>query len=218
MAAPLIAGAARVAGKKALSRQAARRAGGRIERKGAGPSPRPSYRRERIIPRIQVEDARREEGAPDVMLLRIRAASAANIVFWSTIPLFVPQILFWLLGFGSLGLEQIEQTAELASRMPTSTAIPGLSTIISLLEGMAGGLLPGKELFIFFYVLTAAVGLGSMLFAAAIFIFRGIPCFGKWKTVIFLGCLTGYLTIFLNFFPFVLIYAGAVVYLQGKDE
>jgi hypothetical protein len=160
----------------------------------------------------------RGEGA-DIFLRRAKAASAAYVVFWSTIPFFVPQIMFWLLGFGSLGLEQIALTAKMASANPSAFAtIPGASTIIALLGELAGHALPGKELFLFFYVLTAGIGLGSMLYAAAVFTFRGVPCFGKWKTVIFLACLTGYFTILLNFIPFVLIYAGAVIYLQGRDE
>jgi hypothetical protein len=166
-----------------------------------------------------VQDAQsgEKEGA-DTLLLRTRAANAAYIVFWSTIPFFVPQIMFWLLGLGSLGLEQVAMTIKTAASMPYAPTLPGLSTIISFLGQLAGDALPGKELFLFFYVLIAGIGFVSMLSAAAIFIFRGIPCFGKWKTVIFLCCLTGYLTIFLNFIPFVLIYAFAVVYLQGRDE
>lgn len=122
---------------------------------------------------------------------RIMAYSAASFILTCTLPLYAPQIFFFMFGLAGLGLE----------------TIPYLDWIM-----------PGIEVFFIGWMMTLLIGVGSMLFAAFTFSMRGVDAFGNSKTLIFICCLIAYLSLFLSIIPWVAIWTLYVAYnFQDKD-
>lgn len=152
---------------------------------------------DRSLPRLQhLRKIRSLRGSKQAALSavpsgkKIAAAITSNALFWNTIPFWIPQIAFWILGIAGIGLD----------------SIPVLSS-----------LKVGYGLFFISWLLIAVIGIGSMLYAIMTLTLRGIDNFGGLKGLIFILCLTGYLVIFLNFFPWIILWLWAVTLLQ-KDE
>jgi hypothetical protein len=120
-------------------------------------------------------------------LKKVKAGATSITVFWTAIGFWIPQMVLWMIGLFGLG----------------GDAIPFLEYFI-----------PGQLIYILSYVLILLIGLGTMIYAAAVYYIRGVNCFGGYKTAIFILCLTGYLVIFINFFPWFVIWLLAVSMLQ----
>lgn len=208
MAAPLIAGAARVVstGSKTNRRTNASAKGPELSRRNRV---RPTGRNARTAQiqrfkaavseeeedqKVTAEQSGTESGhAPS----RIRAWTATATIFWWVWPYYLPQFFFWLLGLAGVGLEA----------MP----IPVVREIVSFV-------VPGQEIFLFSYFVIAFIGLGSMAYAAFVYSIRGIRPFEGIRTLAFAVCFTGYLTFFLNLFPWVIVWMLMVVYTERKES
>lgn len=230
MVAPLIVGASRViaGGSRATTARAGKRSAGKAQtqRQGDGLTVRKrdhqKVRNDRTNARKEAYDQLRKDGyigrkndrytekgrallnsssekkeVPEGVVKKIetatkiaRAGTAAGTIFWTAIGFYVPQLGFWLLGIAGLGLE----------------ITPVINYVI-----------PGNTLFVASYVVITLIGVSTMAYAALVFTIRGVPCFGGWKGLIFAGCLTAYLVLFINFFPWFIIWLASVILLQSED-
>lgn len=125
---------------------------------------------------------------------RVMAYSAAWFILSCTLPLYIPQLFFFVFGLAGIGLE----------------AIPYLDWVM-----------PGIEVFFVGWMMTVFIGVGSMLFAAFTFTMRGIDAFGGSKSFIFICCLIAYLSLFFSVIPWVAIWTLFVAYNyqdHGEEE
>lgn len=128
-------------------------------------------------------------GFVDETQRKITATAAGSLILWTTMPFYIPQVLFWMLGLGGMGLE----------------AIP-----------IADIFVPGQELFFLGYIVASFIGACSMIYAAWIYVIRGIRCFAGIKLFIFICCLTGYLVVFLNLFPWLILWVLTVIVIKDQ--
>ncbi len=122
---------------------------------------------------------------------RVRATTAALTIFSTAIAFYVPQLTLWIIGVIGLSTESVP---------------------------MVDWLVPGTELYMFTWILIALIGLCTMIYATIVFTLRGVKCFEGWKGLIFIICITGYLILFLNIFPWFIIWIFSVSYLQKEAE
>lgn len=122
---------------------------------------------------------------------KMRATSAAIMIFWSVIGFYIPQITFWFIGIGFIGTK---------------------------FTPIVGQWIPGETVFAVFWFLIICLGVSTMLYAIAIFTLRRVDYFGGMKGIIFILCLAGYFVPFLNLFPFFIIWIFSVSLLQKKAE
>lgn len=120
----------------------------------------------------------------------IKAGTTSATIFWTAIPFYIPQLSFWLIGIAGIGLES--------------------DTVTSYL-------IPGNTLFIVSYLIIALIGVCTMAYAVFSFTLRGVNSFGGVKGLIFVACLAGYLVVFINFFPWFIVWLVSVAYLQKED-
>ena len=76
---------------------------------------------------------------------------------------------------------------------------------------------PGMEVFVLGYLVAAGIGVCSMVYAAWIYTIRGVACFAGMKAFIFICCLTGYLVVFLNLFPWLILWILSVVLIRDEQ-
>lgn len=126
----------------------------------------------------------------DGMVKRVEAGATSILIFWSAIAFYIPQLALWVIGIGVLGL----------------TSVPVL-----------GWFVPGNEVYMACWFIIAIIGVCTMVYSAAVFMFRRIDCFSGWKGLIFILCLTGYLVFFINFAPWYLFWLLAVTLMQGEQ-
>lgn len=122
---------------------------------------------------------------------KIWATAASVLIAWTVLPFYSLQLLFWIVGLASLGLE----------------AVP-----------IADIFLPGTEVFVFTYILIALIGVCSMLYGIWIYTIRGVRCFAGARGLMFACCMTGYLVFFLNLFPWIILWMFAVIYTNTDEE
>ncbi len=120
---------------------------------------------------------------------KIRATTATTLIMWTALPFYIPQALFWMVGLAGLGIETLP---------------------------IVGNFSPGLEIFALGYFIAAGIGICSMFYAAWIYTIRGVSCFNGMKTFIFICCLTGYMVVFLNLFPWIVLWLLSVVLI--KDD
>jgi hypothetical protein len=68
------------------------------------------------------------------------------------------------------------------------------------------------------YIVTAIIGLLSMIYAVVMFNVRGVDCFGGHKALYFFLCLMGYFVFFVNIAPWTAIWAISVMLNQSDEE
>lgn len=123
-------------------------------------------------------------------IAKIQAITAGVFILWGTLPFFVPQFLFWIIGLAGLIVES---------------------------NFFVGWILPGQETFYVSYIMILVIGTGSMFYAAVMFNLRGVDCFGGHRMLYFLLCLTGYFVVFLNLVPWVALWVLTVI-AQAKSS
>jgi hypothetical protein len=121
----------------------------------------------------------------------MQAVAAGLFILWSTLPFYIPQLVFWLVGLAGIAGESIP---------------------------FADFVVPGKELFILSYIVIAFIGLCSMAYAIVMFNARGVDCFSGHKSLYLLLCLMGYFVFFINAAPWILFWVLSVMLNQGGEE
>jgi len=207
MPAPLVAGAAKVVstGSKIERRASPSAAKSRVSARSTGREVQRTQRRNRgfapesdqtAVPGMKIE-TEQSGASSDHAPSRIRAWVATVTIFWWVWPYYLPQFFFWLLGLAGIGLE--------------SMPIPVVRELVSFV-------VPGQEIFLFSYLLIALIGLGSMTYAAFAYSIRRIRPFEGIRMLAFALCFAGYLTFFLNLFPWVFVWMLMVVYTERKES
>lgn len=120
---------------------------------------------------------------------KIRVITASTLISWGVLPFYIPHFLFWILGFFGLSVE--------------ASPIPLLDIV-----------LPGTEIFLMSYFVIAFIGLSSLVYAVWIYSLRQIKPFDGPRTLAFALAVTGYLSFFLNLFPWVIFYILVVIYTE----
>ena len=104
------------------------------------------------------------------------------------------------------------------------SCIPGLAGIglesmpIPVVRELVSFVVPGQEIFLFSYLLIALIGLGSMTYAAFAYSIRRIRPFEGIRMLAFALCFAGYLSFFLNLFPWVFVWMLMIVYTERKES
>lgn len=197
MVAPLIVGAVRIAGGRAMagSKAAARR--GQIPSKRAphteAVGTQKLERQKQLEYQRKIQDLTEDEdGQNSPERIKIRQALAAITgypIIWAAVTFYVIQLLFWFIGLAGLGIE-----------------------LVPLLKEVT----PGLELLLISHLIIAAFGTTFMVYAYVMFKRRFIDCSSGVKMLIFLGCLTGYWIFFFNLIPWVIVWVICVIILQKK--
>ena len=221
MVAPLIVGAARVVGAKAAQREAGstgiKRANSRTRNSVANSRQASRARtpqatasathlssdtrrrdttasqeeaRNRISPLPSFGAEKGEASTAATLIKRVKAGQVSIMIFWSAIGFWIPQIAFWMLGLIGIGGE----------------SVPLFNYIF-----------PGQVVYMLSYIVIVGVGICTMAYSAFMYAMRGVDCFSRYKGLIFILCLTGYLVIFINAFPWFIVWLTAVSYFQ-QDE
>jgi hypothetical protein len=121
---------------------------------------------------------------------KVLVIAASSLIAWTALPFYIPQLMFWLLGLLGIGMKTVP---------------------------LAGAILPGEALFFFTYLMIAIIGFCSMLYAAFVYMLRGVRCFEGARTLVFMCCLTGYLIPFLNLVPWVVFWLLAVIFAKNEE-
>lgn len=118
---------------------------------------------------------------------RIKAFSASIGIFTTAIWFAIPQFIFWMIGLFGL----------------SGASIP-----------LVGYVFPGELMYMMSYVFIVVIGIGTMMYACIFYSVRRVRFFSGYKGIIFILSLTGYLIIFINLFPWFVLWLVAVTYMQ----
>ncbi len=200
MVAPLIAGAARVVGSKVAQKSGQKIAvrgtrnqnSARIKNLTSRGAQNETGSLKNVSSSIEAQELIAQipsqgDSKTGLFIRRLQAGSASLTIFWTAIGFWIPQIVFWMIGIFGLG----------------TTSLPILDYVF-----------PGEVVYVASYVVIAFIGLCTMAYAAFFYFARHINAFGGYKGIIFILCITGYLTLFINFFPWFIIWILAVTYMQ----
>ena len=125
-----------------------------------------------------------------VLIKQVKAIQVSVSIFTSAIGFYIPQIGFWILGIIGLG----------------GGSIPILKYFF-----------PGQTIYMLSYFVVLAIGICTMGYAAFMYSLQRVNCFSGYKGLIFILCLTGYLVMFINIFPWFIIWIWSVPYLQKEE-
>jgi hypothetical protein len=132
---------------------------------------------------------------PNVGILgKVKQAEAVRVsitIFATAIPFWFFQVAIWMVGIGGLGLESIP---------------------------FANYVMPGDTLYMLSYMLIAGLGICTMVYATFVYGINRINCFGGSKMLVFMFCMTGYLVIFINGFPWFILWLLAVSKMQTTEQ
>ena len=125
----------------------------------------------------------------NVDIQRIKAISVGLMMLGFIVPVIGFQFTIWLVQLGGTFLE----------------GVPFFNFV-----------LPGQEMIIVGYLLIVAMHFLLFAGTAILFLLRGVDCFSGKKNLIFIACLAASMLIYINIFPFVLIWIYFVIQMQEK--
>ncbi|MFM2381638.1 MAG: hypothetical protein RLZZ76_405 [Candidatus Parcubacteria bacterium] len=200
MVAPLIVGAARVVGKEKLVTHTVQPERiNRVQRRKSRKDTQGRYVEtsrtttetdsRAITLQNSIQKGEKTSQNKSIIANRVKAFGASMGIFTTAIWFALPQIIFWMIGL--LGL--------------SGSSIP-----------LASYVFPGELIYMVTYVCIATIGIGTMVYACVFYSVRRVRCFSGYKGVVFVLSLTGYLIIFINFFPWFTIWLVAVTYMQEE--